>query len=133
MKPRKNQKAGLAAPIVGQPDPNGVPALPTLQLNALRRIFERPTFTPEEVAQLGYPRLRRAEGVGQKGLDTIVAWLQDCGHELKLPARPQAKRQAPSVPAPKLEQALCALRSNGYIVYRRRSDEAVEPEFTACS
>lgn len=41
--------------------------LPTMQRNALSRIFDRPDFTPGEVAGLGRQRLARAEGIGLKG------------------------------------------------------------------
>ena len=59
--------------------------LPTLQRNALRKIFDRPEFTPLEVAALGYRRLQQAEGIGQKGLQAITLWLQRHGLELAQP------------------------------------------------
>ena len=37
-------------------------SLPTLQRNALRKIFDRPEFSPAEVAELGYRRLQQADG-----------------------------------------------------------------------
>lgn len=39
--------------------------LPTLQRNALRKIFDRHEFSPEEVALFGYRRLQQAEGIGR--------------------------------------------------------------------
>src|SRR5574343_1003742 len=59
--------------------------LPTLQRNALRKIFDRHDFTPEEVAMLGYRRLQQAEGIGNKGLAAITEWLQRYGFDLKPP------------------------------------------------
>src|SRR5574343_1241124 len=62
--------------------------LPTLQRNALRKIFDRPDFLPEEVAALGYKRLQQAEGIGNKGLAAITAWLKGYGFELPPPPLP---------------------------------------------
>lgn len=93
--------------------------LPTLQRNALRKIFERPNFTPEEVARLGYRRLQQAEGLGRKGLENIVAWLGSYGYELTLPVNAAPASDSLSLKPKKLESALRVLRTNGYVVYRR--------------
>jgi len=93
--------------------------LPTLQRNALRKLFDRPDISPEEVAGLGYRRLQQAEGVGQKGLETILAWLRDYGFELTPPAArtPPAKEAGP--PSRRsLEGAMRLLRIHGYAVHR---------------
>lgn len=50
--------------------------------NALRKVFDRPDFTPGEVALLGHRRLERADGIGQKGMATIIEWLRCHGYEL---------------------------------------------------
>lgn len=93
--------------------------LPTLQRNALCKLFDRPSFTPEEVAALGYRRLQQAEGVGQKGLDTILAWLLDYGFELQSPPpRPVAPREPGAASRRNLEGAMRLLRINGYGVHR---------------
>ena len=93
--------------------------LPTLQRNALRKLFDRPNFTPEEVAALGYRRLQQAEGVGQKGLDTILAWLRDYGFDLQPPQpRPAAPKESGAASRRSLEGAMRLLRINGYGVHR---------------
>lgn len=91
--------------------------LPTLQRNALCKIFDRPEFKPEEVAALGYRRLQQAEGIGQKGLAEITAWLNSHGFELKAVEPPAAISQPPQEKARKnIEQAVRLLRTHGYIV-----------------
>lgn len=91
--------------------------LPTLQRNALRKIFDRHEFSPEEVAQLGYRRLQQAEGIGSKGLQAITAWLAAYGFELKPPELPDAVRPAvPKRQRRSIEQAVRLLRNHGYEV-----------------
>lgn len=90
--------------------------LPTLQRNALRKIFDRHDFLPEEVAALGYKRLQQAEGIGNKGLAAITAWLKGYGFELP---PPPLSAHAPVVPKrtrQSIEQALRLLRTHGYEV-----------------
>jgi len=91
--------------------------LPTLQRNALRKIFDRPQFTPEEVAAVGYRRLQQAEGIGAKGLSAITAWLAVHGLQLPLPTPPAG---GPSVVPRKtrrtIEMAVRLLRTHGYEV-----------------
>lgn len=101
-------------------------ALPTLQRNALRKIFERPNFTPEDVARLGYRRLQQAEGIGQKGLNTIIAWLRDFGYELQptISTSGEIDQNSPKRARKKIEFALRILRNNGYVAYRRGSGSA---------
>lgn len=56
--------------------------LPTLQQNALRKIFDRPEFSPAEVAALGYRRLQQAEGIGQNCLLQAHGYrIQQAGEE----------------------------------------------------
>lgn len=91
--------------------------LPTLQRNALRKIFDRHTFTAEEVAALGYRRLEQAEGIGNKGLAAITSWLKSHGFELRPPVAGASPRQ----PVPKrmrrdIESAVRLLRTHGYVV-----------------
>jgi hypothetical protein len=91
--------------------------LPTLQRNALCKIFDRLEFTPEEVAALGYRRLQQAEGIGQKGLSEIAAWLKIYGFELSPPEpvsilNPPAKKKARK----SIELAVRLLRTHGYVV-----------------
>lgn len=91
--------------------------LPTLQRNALRKIFDRHEFLPEEVAQLGYRRLQQAEGIGNKGLTAITAWLQLYGFELKPPeVLPPSRGPVPKKTRRSIEQAVRLLRTHGYDV-----------------
>ncbi len=99
--------------------------LPTMQRNALSRIFDRPDFTPAEVARLGRQRLARAEGIGLKGLATISEWLRHHGHELAIDARsPRSPDTAPPAQGTrKVEKALRVLQSHGYQVVRSEERE----------
>lgn len=91
--------------------------LPTLQRNALRKIFDRPQFTPDEVAALGYRRLQQAEGIGNKGLASIADWLQTHGHELKAPPPLASEPQTPPRKSRRMiEMAVRLLRTHGYEV-----------------
>ncbi|NTV70297.1 MAG: hypothetical protein HGA71_09145 [Azonexaceae bacterium] len=99
--------------------PAGVTAtqLPTLQRNALRKIFDRHEFTPEEVAALGYRRLQQAEGIGNKGLAAITEWLGLHGFELRPPEQSANPRQAlPKRMRRNIESAVRLLRTHGYVV-----------------
>jgi GNAT superfamily N-acetyltransferase len=95
-----------------------VGALPTMQRNALRKIFDRPDFTPEEVARLGHRRLGRAEGIGRKGLANIVDWLRSQGYELAGEARGAhaADPAAALKDVKRLEKAMHVLQTHGYTV-----------------
>lgn len=91
--------------------------LPTLQRNALRKIFDRLQFSPEEVAALGYRRLQQAEGIGAKGLSAIAAWLETHGQCLPQPAAPAAGLTAvPKKTRRTIEMAVRLLRTHGYEV-----------------
>lgn len=90
--------------------------LPTLQRNALRKIFDRHDFLPEEVASLGYKRLQQADGIGNKGLAAITAWLSHYGFELKPPPMPPPAASLPRRTRQTIEQALRLLRTHGYQV-----------------
>ena len=90
--------------------------LPTLQRNALRKIFDRPAFTPEEVAALGYRRLQQAEGIGNKGLAAITAWLQQHGFELNPPDSHDSPPKIHKKNRRNIEMAVRLLRTHGYIV-----------------
>lgn len=92
--------------------------LPTLQQNALRRIFNRPEFSPEEVVCLGRRRLQRAEGIGPKGLETIIEWLRVQGYTLAPePAGVSGKREeAAEKERKRVEKAMRVLRTHGYTV-----------------
>ncbi|HEX5394287.1 MAG TPA: hypothetical protein VFW68_13455 [Rhodocyclaceae bacterium] len=56
--------------------------LSTMQLNALRQLFERRDFSPEDVAQLDYRRVERLPKVGKKGIEAIRSWLCQYGYDL---------------------------------------------------
>ena len=94
--------------------------LPTLQRNALRKIFDRPQFSPEEVAALGYRRLQQAEGIGVKGLSAIADWLQSHGHQLPLPPPTVGvPSDVPKKTRRTIEMALRLLRTHGYEVQQK--------------
>lgn len=89
--------------------------LPTCPRNALRKIFDRPDFLPEEVAALGHRRLKLAEGIGEKGLQLIMAWLAAHG---QVPA-PDPERRESTVQCRDdraLIRAVRLLRAHGYHV-----------------
>jgi hypothetical protein len=94
--------------------------LGTLQRNALRKLLNQPEFTPEQVHALGYRRIQRAEGIGQKGMQRILAWLRAHGLELSPPESPPER--PPERLPPELRQhihgALRLLRTHGYRVRR---------------
>lgn len=91
--------------------------LPTLQRNALCKIFDRPEFSPEEVASLGYRRLQQAEGIGQKGLSEIGNWLRAYGFELSQPG-PENPARTPASKKTRMNivSAVRLLRTHGYVV-----------------
>lgn len=94
--------------------------LPTLPRNALRKVFDRPDFTPGEVALLGHRRLERADGIGQKGMATIIEWLRCHGYELADDTfGSQPRDLATSLRQVKrLEKAMRVLQTHGYTVFR---------------
>lgn len=97
----------------------GPPALPTLQRNALCKIFGRADFSPEEVAALGHRRLQQAEGIGSKGLATIIHWLAAHGQPLTA-ARTGKLRPPPRNGGNKdVERAIKLLRQRGYTVLKQ--------------
>lgn len=99
---------------------SAVTRLPTLQRNALRKIFDRHDFTPEEVAMLGYRRLQQAEGIGNKGLAAITEWLQRCGFDLKPPeVATNSQQSLPKRMRRNIESAMRLLRTHGYVVQKR--------------
>ncbi|HMW62298.1 MAG TPA: hypothetical protein PLR94_05315 [Accumulibacter sp.] len=90
--------------------------LPTLQRNALRKIFGRREFTPQDVALLGYRRIEKAEGIGKKGLFAIRTWLQQFGYDVAPPENPAAE-PAPQVSRRvRIERAVRLLTVHGYTV-----------------
>lgn len=98
--------------------------LPTLQRNALRKIFDRHDFLPEEVASLGFKRLQQADGIGSKGLAAITAWLSHYGFELKPPPVPLQAGPLPRRTRQSIEQALRLLRTYGYEVVPQSASAA---------
>ncbi|MEY4593472.1 MAG: hypothetical protein RIR18_2367 [Pseudomonadota bacterium] len=84
--------------------------LTTLQQNALRKLLDQPDFTPGEVARLGYVKLQRAEGIGNKGLKSIINWLATHGYELA----PQRNEKRDQTNNKKIKKALELLQSHGY-------------------
>jgi hypothetical protein len=92
------------------------PSLPTRQKHALCLLFDKPNFTPEEVAALDYRTLERAPGIGKNSLALIRAWLNSNGYEMpSLPPPPPNQRDAQR--QRKLERAIDYLRWNGYEVH----------------
>lgn len=115
------QKHPSDDPLMQASGTSGELSLPTLQRNALRKLFNRPDFTPHEVLALGYRNLQRAEGIGSKGLLAIIEWLAGHGLELKSPQVPAD----PPVDIPESVQrninvAVRLLRTHGYRVQRTK-------------
>lgn len=99
--------------------------LPTLQRNALRKLFNRAEFTPQEVFALGYRRLQRAEGIGQKGLQAIIDWLAQHGLTLLPPAGPaDPPADVPEEVRRSINGAVRLLRHHGYRVQRTRDQRS---------
>lgn len=104
------------------PEP-GVARLPTPARHALCKLFGRSGFTAEEVFALGYRRLQRAEGIGQKSLQAIIDWLAQHGFALAAPPPPPPAGPPDEVPAAlrqSIDGAVRLLRSHGYRVHRQR-------------
>lgn len=118
-KPRRRRSAAI--PSAG--------SLPTLQRNALCKIFDRPGFSPAEVAELGYRRLQQADGIGNKGLAAIAEWLHFHGFELKRPESPVPPQQTQRKSRRSIELAVRLLRTHGYIV-QDTSGQNIEPTST---
>ena len=104
------------SPASAVPPSSPIFKLPTLQRNALRKLFDRPEFTPEEVARLGHRRLLKAEGIGQKGVLAITQWLAQHGLELQAdPPEPRPPQRSSTRHARlDLETALRLVRNHGY-------------------
>ncbi len=97
--------------------------LGTLQRNALRKLLNRPEFTPAEVYELGYRRILRAEGIGQKGMQCIQAWLRAHGFDLQPPpVQPEPPLRLSAELRRNIDSALRLLRDHGYRV-RRTGDK----------
>ncbi len=88
--------------------------LPTPQRNALCRHFERADFTPEEVAAVGRRRLLKIDGIGEKGLCAIEAWLARYG--LNFMAEAHGNAALGHALESRLERAVRLLRAHGYRV-----------------
>lgn len=101
-------------PEVSVPTPAS--KLPTLQRNALRKIFDRVEFSPEEVVELGCRRLRQAEGIGEKGMKTIVEWLAGYGYQLPPETLSPDHARRAGRRGVGLERAMRLLRIHGYEV-----------------
>jgi len=99
-------------------------SLPTTQRNALCRHFERADFTPEEVAALGRRRLARLEGIGNKGLSVIEAWL--AGHGVVLAEPAESHGALGRGMENRLERAARLLRAHGYRVEPGRSASVMQ-------
>lgn len=112
--PSIGQEERAARPQVQPSSP--IFKLPTLQRNALRKLFDRPEFTPEEVARLGHRRLLKAEGIGLKGVAAITQWLAQHGLVLQAdPPDPRSQSRPLSRTARiDLETALRLVRHHGY-------------------
>ena len=74
-------------------------------------MLSRPEFTAQQVASLGVERLRKAEGIGEKGLKNIIAWLHSCGFDID-----RAVSSPKNSKLTRLKRAQELLESNGYIV-----------------
>ena len=99
--------------------------LPTMQRNALGKVFDRSDFTPGEVARLGHRRIERAEGIGRKGLATIIEWLRCHGFELADDTLGSQSRTSANSPkeVKKVEKAMRVLQIHGYTILRSEQSE----------
>jgi len=93
------------------------------EANALRRLLNKAEIKPTDVAQLGLARLERAPGLGAKGLQRVLVWLEQHGYEL----RPAAKVERPGTSRQgrvhrRLEQAQHLLEQWGWQVKRPERD-----------
>jgi len=114
--------SGCPAPACasGEPCAGGTPpVLPTLQRNALCKIFGRADFSPEEVAALGHRRLQQAEGIGSKGLATIIHWLAAHGQPLTATRTGKFRPTPRSCGNQDVERAIKLLRQRGYTVLKK--------------
>lgn len=94
--------------------------LPTLQRNALCKLLNRADFTPQEIFELGYRRIQRAEGIGVKGLQCILAWLKAHDLVLNQPAPPpDLPLKLPAELKRNINGAVRLLRTHGYRVRRQ--------------
>lgn len=104
---------GAAPPPAADAAAHPSHALPTLQRNALRKLFDRTEFAPEEVAALGVRRLRLVDGIGEKGIRIIRAWLAE--HGCDLASEPAVARRTPRRSGGwTLQSAMRLLRTHGY-------------------
>jgi superfamily I DNA/RNA helicase len=94
------------------------------EANALRRLLNKAEIKPMDVAQLGLARLERAPGLGVKGLERVLIWLEQHGYELRQAAkaeRSETSRQQGRVHR-RLEQAQHLLEQWGWQVKRPDND-----------
>jgi hypothetical protein len=89
--------------------------LSTMQLNALRQLFERRDFTVEDVAGLDYRQVERLPKVGKKGIEVIRTWLAQYGYDL-LNVPEQNDEVAELRLRERLDQATRLLQKHGYRV-----------------
>jgi hypothetical protein len=88
--------------------------LSTMQLNALRQLFERRDFTAEDVARLDYRQVERLPKVGKKGIEAIRTWLAQYGYDLlNVPVQDDLAEQRLRE---RLDQATRLLKKHGYRV-----------------
>jgi hypothetical protein len=92
--------------------------LPTLQHHALCKLFERTDFTAADVAELGYRRLQRVNGIGPKGLEVICAWVQAQGYSLQPGLQVRLEREESRV-----QRAIRLLQRLGYEIGQPRGDD----------
>lgn len=89
--------------------------LSTMQRNALRQLFERHEFTPEEVAQLDYRCVERLPKVGKKGIGAIRVWLAQYGYDLRNVPEQNGEQLEQRLRL-RLDQAVRLLVKHGYRV-----------------
>jgi GNAT superfamily N-acetyltransferase len=89
------------------------------------KVFDRSDFTPGEVARLGHRRIERAEGIGRKGLATIIEWLRCHGFELADDTLGSQSRTSANSPkeVKKVEKAMRVLQIHGYTILRSEQSE----------
>jgi GNAT superfamily N-acetyltransferase len=93
------------------------------ELNVLRRLLNRAEVRPLDVAQLGVTRLESAQGLGKKGLEHVLAWLDAEGYSLRTPESVDARESGRQDRIKRrLEQAQLLLEQWGWQVRRPDHD-----------
>lgn len=87
------------------------------ELNVLRRLLNRAEFKPQDIAHLGLARIASAPGLGEKGLQNVLAWLAEQGFELRTEATDEHSHRRQRLDR-RLENAQHLLETWGWQVHK---------------